>query len=149
MSEEVRSQTPEEVQLELFVLEWIKCGFNATKAYLKSHPKVTKQSAAVLGFRMLKKVNIPDVLAAYGLGYDVYLAKLREGLDAHSTTNTYSPRQKKFVEKKVPDYRTRREYHKALGKALKLESDKVEHEVAGELVVRTISYADHHDPASV
>lgn len=133
-------QTPEQLENELFMQDWIECGFNAGKAYLKRHPGVTPQSAAVLGHRKLKKVNVKEMLEAAGLGYDVYLNKLREGLNA--TRIVTSPTE---PDREVPDFKTRRDYHKAQGKALAVETDKVEHEVAGELIVRTVRYADDNN----
>jgi len=153
MSEEGVPRTPEELEEELFMQDWIECGFNSTKAYHKRHPEVTKQSAAVMGHRLLKRVNIPEMLAAYGLGHDVYLKKLKEGLEASQTSNVYSPKKKKFVKEKTPDFRTRRDYHKALGKALEVEKDKVDVTSDGKPIsVNVINYAAEkpgNDPVPV
>lgn len=104
----------EDKQLAIFFSEWLKNGQNATKAYLKLHQNVSRESAMVLGSRQLRKVKISDFLALYDLGLDTYLKKLKEGLDATIFINS----------KKVPDHKTRFAYLEILGKILKIE-DKV------------------------
>ena len=41
-----------------FVRAFLSNGFNRTKAYLKAHPGVTRQSAAELGHRKLKNSEV-------------------------------------------------------------------------------------------
>lgn len=67
-----------------FIKSYIDNSGNATEAYLAISPKVKRDSAEVLGARMLVKVSISikDTLEQIGLT-DVYLAnKLKEGLEA-------------------------------------------------------------------
>ena len=68
----------------IFLENYINNGGNATKAYLAINNKVSKNTAGVLGLRMLRKVKISmkDVFDQIGLT-DYYLAnKLKEGLEA-------------------------------------------------------------------
>lgn len=120
MSEDVDA-IKEQLALETFLQDWIECGFNAQEAYLKRHPKVTKGSAAVMGGRMLSRVNLPDVLEARGLGRDVYYKKLKEGLEATRRISSFTE-----PDVDVPDFKVRRDYHKALGKVLNVEKDKMD-----------------------
>lgn len=150
MAEEVVPETTEQLEEELFLQDWIEAGFNATQAYLNRHPDVTPRSAATLGSALLKKIDIKRVLEARNLGYDRYFRHLDEGLEATKVISAIGEANGKstdFVD--VPDYKTRRDYHKALGKALGVEVDKVEHEVGGELVVKTVQYADGNDSSPV
>ena len=103
----------EDKQTALFFVEWLKNGQNATKAYLALHPNVDYHSARVLGSRQLAKVNISAILNARNLGIETYLQKLKEGLNAVMFIDHYI--------KAVPDHKTRRLYHKALGELLGVE----------------------------
>lgn len=67
-----------------FITALIKHKGNATKAYLEISPKCKVESAAVLGYRMLRKVNlsVEELLDRMGMT-DAYLnQKLNEGLEA-------------------------------------------------------------------
>lgn len=67
-----------------FITALIKYKGNATKAYLEISPKCKVESAAVLGYRMLRKVNlsVEELLDRMGMT-DAYLnQKLNEGLEA-------------------------------------------------------------------
>ena len=98
--------------LALFFVEWLKNGQNATKAYLTLHPSVDYHSARVLGSRQLAKVNISAILNAHNLGIETYIRQLKEGLSAQMLASS---------SKAIPDYKTRRLYHKALGELLGVE----------------------------
>ena len=68
-----------------FIDAYIKSNGNATEAYLSLHPDCKKTSAADLGYRMLRKVDISikEVLNKIGVT-DTYLSeKLNEGLKAN------------------------------------------------------------------
>lgn len=68
-----------------FINAYIKSNGNATEAYLSMHPDCTEESAAVLGHRMLRNVNlsIEEILDRIGVT-DAYLSeKLNEGLNAN------------------------------------------------------------------
>ena len=45
-----------------FVLEYLGNGYNATAAYARAHPNVTRATAAVEGWRLLRNPNIAKVL---------------------------------------------------------------------------------------
>lgn len=67
-----------------FITALIKHKGNATRAYLEISPKCKVESAAVLGYRMLRKVNLSvgELLDRMGIT-DAYLNdKLNEGLEA-------------------------------------------------------------------
>jgi len=67
-----------------FIEAYISNGGNATEAYLAINNKANKNTAGVLGLRMLRKVNIEvkTILNKVGLN-DVYLVgKLKEGLES-------------------------------------------------------------------
>lgn len=114
-------------ELVLFFLNWLKLGRNATKAYQQLHPKVSYQVAAVLGCRMLKKVNIHVILESYGIGINTYLQQLSDGLKASVKKEVLSgfdddgPVYSTIDE---PDHKTRRHYHKALGELLGVEGQE-------------------------
>lgn len=117
-------------RLVLFVVAYLKNGLNATKAYLELHPKVKYETAMTLGSRMLRKVQVGDLLALHGMGPDEYLQKLKEGLDATKPISAVvvgkdaNEKTMDFVD--VPDFKTRREYHKALGRLLGFERGEFE-----------------------
>lgn len=104
-----------DLDLMLFYVTWVKNAMNAQAAYKEIHPDVTDASAAVLGSRLLKKVNQELVLKAYGLDHEAYYLQLADGLKANKSDMTGQV---------YPDHRTRREYHKVLGVQLGIESDK-------------------------
>ena len=67
-----------------FIDAYVKNNGNATEAYLALHPKAKRTSAADLGYRMLRKVEISvtELLDKMGVT-DAYLnEKLKEGLEA-------------------------------------------------------------------
>lgn len=67
-----------------FIKTYIENGGNATKAYMAIKPGMSEESAAVLGYRMLRKVNITvsEFFDKAGIT-DIHLSKkLKEGLDA-------------------------------------------------------------------
>lgn len=103
------------LDLVLFFLSWVKNERNATKAYLEINPSVDPASAAVLGSRMLKKVNVEAVLQAYGIGPETYYQQLAEGMKAVKSDMTGQT---------FPDHKTRAIYHDKLGKLLGIEKDK-------------------------
>ncbi|MCK4328311.1 terminase small subunit [candidate division WOR-3 bacterium] len=70
-----------------FIKSYIENSGNATEAYMAISPKISEESAAVLGFRMLRKVNISsdELMDMMGMT-DAYLQeKLDEGLNATKT----------------------------------------------------------------
>lgn len=101
-----------DLDLVLFFLCWIKHERNASKAYLELNPSVDPASAAVLGSRQLKKVNVEAVLEVYGVGLEKYFTQLRDGLDAVKSDMTGQV---------FPDHKTRDLYHTKLGKILGIE----------------------------
>lgn len=137
-----------------FVVALIKNRGNATRAYLVISPDCTIEAAAVLGCRMLRKVNISvgELLDRMGIT-DVYLnEKLNEGLDASKVVSVVPIPPKKgkagtgdlpdaddksidFID--VPDFNVRVKY---LDMAYKLKgkyaAEKIEH--SGELEPLTV-----------
>ena len=138
-----------------FIKAYIENYGNATKAYMAISPKINEESAAVLGFRMLRKVNISsdELMDMMGMT-DAYLQeKLDEGLNATKTISVIPipPKQCKpgtgdlpkatsknveYVD--VDDYAVR---HKYLDTALKLknkyptEKKDIDLNVKGELEI--------------
>lgn len=119
--------------LYLFFVAYLKHNRNATRAYKFLNPKCTLRSCSVLGARQLAKVNISLILDSMGLGVEVYLQKLLDGLNASqveivSTKVTGKGKKQKIVheEFKRPDHAIQKEYHSKLGKLLGLESEKGE-----------------------
>lgn len=112
----------------IFFLKWLECGMNATQAYMKLNPHVTKESAGVLGARMLGKVSVPVVLDAMGVGAEKYLAIYRDALDATSSESVpYQVRNKKgemvtkYKRVATPNWDVRERFHKRLGQLLRFE----------------------------
>lgn len=111
-----------------FFLEWLSNGRNATKAYLKFHPEVSRQSAGVLGSAKLKNISISEVLAAYGLNGEAYIKQLKDGLKAK--TGGILRKFDKFgnvvqeYDMRKPDHKVRRLYHEPLGQILGFENRK-------------------------
>ncbi len=97
-------------EVPLFLAEWLKNGLNASAAYKTLHPDVSDASARVLGSKKLAKINISAILAGYDIGYSNYIQGLKEGLVATKLNE--------LTGEKVPDYRTRLEFHRILGKLL-------------------------------
>lgn len=105
-----------DTELAAFLIAWIKNSFNASVAYKSLHPNVSKGSARVLGCRKLSqliKVNPAGILNILGLDIEIYIAQLKEGLNATIWNN--------FTGLREADHKTRRIYHEALGKLLDLE----------------------------
>jgi len=71
-----------------FLDAYIKHKGNTTKAYLEVFPKVKKDSAAVLGCNLLKRINISmsELLDKMGIDDHTISQKLLEGLNATTTT---------------------------------------------------------------
>src|SRR3990167_2115195 len=103
------------LDLVLFFVSWIKNGRNATAAYLELNPKVDRTSAQVLGSRLLAKIDRLAVMKSYGLGLEEYFNQLKEGIEATKWND--------FTGEREPDHKTRKEYHKTLGKLLGIERD--------------------------
>ena len=92
-----------------FYLVWLQNGRNATKACLAIHPEYkNEQTAAVVGSRLLSRVNKSEIAKAYGVSYDAYFKQLRDGMNA-------------MKGKGKPDHKVRRAYHEAAGKILGIE----------------------------
>lgn len=109
----------------LFFTEWVKNGRNATKAYRKIFPKVTQKSAAVLGSRLLSRLDIPTLLSVYGVGVAEYIEKIKENLDATESVvvpvGTDKNGNKKYKTIKKPLHDVQEAYHTKLGMLLGLE----------------------------
>ncbi len=105
-------------KMVLFFLAWLKNNRNATKAYQEIHPDVSYGVAATLGSRMLKKVDITLVLDSYGIGIEDYFNQLKEGLSSVKYVG--------LAAIPVPDQKTRRIYHQALGKMLGFETPDIQ-----------------------
>lgn len=123
-------------EMVLFFLAWLKHKRNATKAYQEVHPDVSERVAAVLGSRKLRKVDISLVLESYGIGVEDYFIKLNEGLNATKLSGTGGMKitmdgkgkinELGHTNLEIPDFRTRRIYHQALGKMLGFESPDIQ-----------------------
>jgi len=140
-----------------FIKSYIENGGNATKAYLAVNPKYKGNSARILGYRLLTKVNISvnELMEMMGTT-DAYLnQKLNEGLEAKKVISVIPIKAKEaqpnstdlpdansrnidFVD--VEDYAVR---HKYLDTALKLkgsyptEKKDIDLNVKGELEVNS------------
>ena len=80
------NETKRTLRERKFIKSYINNNGNATEAYLTINSKANKNTAGVLGNRMLRKVkiNINFILNQVGLN-DVYLMnKLKEGLESES-----------------------------------------------------------------
>lgn len=102
-----------DMDLPLFFNEWLKNGRNATQAYKMINPHVSDESARTLGSRKLAKVDKTAILSAYGLTFDKYFEKLKEGMDAKARNEATGEME--------DDFKTRRIYHRILGELLGLE----------------------------
>lgn len=96
--------------LKVFVKSWISNGQNAKQAYLTIHPNISEHSAETLGSRMLRKINISDIVEPYFTEFEIYMRELKEGLNAVS----YNRKLQRYE----PDHLTRFEYLKTLGALL-------------------------------
>lgn len=97
-------------QTNKFVIEWKRNGFNAKRAYLTIRPNISEHSAETLGSRMLRKVNISDIIEPYFTEFEIYMRELKEGLNAVSYNRK--------LQRHEPDHLTRFEYFKTLGALL-------------------------------
>jgi len=83
-----------------FLKAYIDLKGNATKAYLRIHPQVKANSAAELGSKLLKKIDISmaELLNKMGLDDAVLGEKLKDGLNAERQVGSGENK------KKVPNY---------------------------------------------
>ena len=138
-----------------FIKAYIDNHGNATKAYMAISPEITEESAAVLGFRLLRKVKISndELMDMMGMT-DAYLQeKLDSGLNATKTISVIPLKPKEAQENStdlpkanskniefvdVNDFAVR---HKYLDTAYKLknkyptEKKDIDLKVSGELEV--------------
>ena len=128
-----------ELDLMLFFVTWLKNNLNATAAYKELHPKVTDGSAEVLGSRMLGKVKPEILMPVYGLGVDLYMKQLRDGVKAM--------KRDQFSGEMYEDHTTRKPYHDKLGKLLGIENDKATIQVLnqGEM---TLEFIDKNESST-
>jgi len=80
------NETKRTLRERKFIEAYIGNGCNATLAYLAVNNKANKNTAGVLGLRMLRnvKIEIKSILDQIGLN-DIYLSgKLKEGLESES-----------------------------------------------------------------
>lgn len=110
-----------------FFLEWLTNGRNARKAYKSLHPEVSDRVAAVLGSRVLMKVDKTEILAAYGLDHEAYLKQLKAGMNAKTgaiLTKELKDGTKLTIDARRPDHKVRRMYHEVVGIVSGFESKK-------------------------
>lgn len=60
-----------------FFLEFMRNGGNLGKAYQKTHPNVTIESARVIGSRWIKGITLSDLLSIFELGYGRIIKALK------------------------------------------------------------------------
>ncbi len=80
------NETKKTLRERKFIEAYINNGGNATGAFLAINKKVSKDTAGVLGLRMLRnvKIEVENILSQIGLN-DVYLmSKLKEGLETRN-----------------------------------------------------------------
>ena len=80
------NETKKTLRERKFIEAYINNGGNATGAFLAINKKVSKDTAGVLGLRMLRnvKIEVENILSQIGLN-DVYLMrKLKEGLETRN-----------------------------------------------------------------
>ena len=80
------NETKRTLRERKFIKSYIENNGNATEAYLNINSKANKNTAGVLGLRMLRnvKIEIKSILDQIGLN-DIYLSgKLKEGLESES-----------------------------------------------------------------
>lgn len=80
------NETKKTLRERKFIESYISNGGNATGAFLAINKKVSKDTAGVLGLRMLRnvKIEVENILSQIGLN-DVYLmSKLKEGLETRN-----------------------------------------------------------------
>ena len=103
-----------DLDLVQFFQKWLLNGKNGTQAYLDLHPGLPRESAQVLGSRLLKKVPMELVLESYGLGLGKWMQQLADGLEAERSDSTGQ---------KFPDHKAREPYHDKLGRLLGIETN--------------------------
>lgn len=120
-------------KLVSFYMSWVKHEGNSTKAYKELHPNVSDQVASVLGARRLVKVRekggINMLMCDFGLGMDIYLKKIKDGLNAVDTEylnfRVKKEKGKEFqtIYEKIetPNHAVQKSYHDKLGKLLGIE----------------------------
>ncbi len=90
-----------------FIDAYIKNNGNATEAYLSLHPKAKRTSAADLGYRMLRKVDISvtELLDKMGVTNAYLNDKLKEGLEASKVISVVPipPKKNKTGTGDLPD----------------------------------------------
>lgn len=126
----------EDEKLVSFYMAWIKHEGNSTKAYKELHPSVSDQVASVLGARRLAKVRekggLNMLLCDFGLGLDIYLQKIKDGLNAvdenyiNIKLKTEKGKPPEVIYEKVttPNHSVQKVYHDKLGKLLGIEDKK-------------------------
>jgi len=120
-------------KLVSFYISWVKHEGNSTKAYKELHPSVSDQVASVLGARRLAKVRERGgtgmLLCDFGLGIEIYLKKIRDGLNATNidviNLRVGRGEDAKIIYEKVetPNHAVQKAYHDKLGKLLGLEDN--------------------------
>ena len=111
--------------LALFFLAWLKHNRVAWKAYKEIRPKVTNGTARVMGAQYITRINKRAIIESYdGLGLGSYLKQLKDGLTATKKEILVigSGDEKETLIEDVPDHKTRRAYHRALGEILEMEN---------------------------
>lgn len=127
-------------EIAAFYQEWSTNGMNSTTAYMKLHPNVSRNSARVLGSRMLAKVNLVDVADAYGLDKDIYFKQLKEGVQAF--------KRDQFTGEIEADHKTRLPYHTKLGKILGVEVDTPPVAIENKIVIMSQEVINKYAPSS-
>lgn len=128
-----------DVDLVIFFAEYLANDRNSTKAYAAMYPdrydlkdKKQYQVCAIMGHRLLKRINILEVMDQYDLGASRYLRKIDDGLEATSThvvlASKGAGKGRRVVKYTTPNHAVQLQYHTKLGKLLKLESDGVENQ---------------------
>lgn len=122
-------------KLVSFYMAWVKNEGNSTKAYQELHPKTNDRVASVLGARRLAKVRekggINMLLCDFGLGLDIYLQKIKDGLNAVNEdyiniklkTEKGKPPEVVYEKVTTPNHAVQKSYHDKLGKLLGIEDN--------------------------
>jgi len=129
-----------DLELAGFFVDWLNNGHNATDAYLTIHPEVTRPSAAVLGARILRKVNKVAIMQAYGLTPDLYFKNLYDGANATQWND--------FTGKEEPDHRARKPYHDKLGQHLEYETKDANISQQNNIVIVTNDLSSKYGDAT-
>lgn len=117
-------------EVALFLSEWMANGRNGRRAYMKLHPGVDKNVAAVLASRMLNKVNLLEIYELFGVGKESYFKILKNGLHATTKKPHLIDRDDKgrpvYEYVAEPDFHAIRKFHEAQGIGLGIERKKDE-----------------------